>query len=145
MGCPSSAEDSENIKIKNEWEYDISFYFTTYYENGWGDSFYPDTIISDDIMLVTPNVAKGKTYWYNLYPLEKIYKENQVDTLCFFIFATDTLKKYDWDIIRKEYKILQRYDLSLQDFIRLRRTITYPPTEAMKDMKMYPPYLKNEE
>jgi hypothetical protein len=138
--CPSPAEDSENINIKNEWDHDISFYFSSYFANGRGDTFYPDTALSIEIWYRPVNVVKGKTYRDNVYPLERIYKRNNVDTLCFFIFATDTLNMYDWDTIRDEYKILQRYDLSLQDFKRLKNTITYPPTEEMKDMKMHPPY-----
>ncbi|GHT56308.1 hypothetical protein AGMMS50233_07830 [Endomicrobiia bacterium] len=36
--------------------------------------------------------------------------------------------------------ILQRYDINLQDMINLNWEISYPPTEAMKDITMYPPY-----
>lgn len=36
--------------------------------------------------------------------------------------------------------IIQRYDLSLQDLQQINWTLTYPPNENMKNMKMYPPY-----
>lgn len=33
-----------------------------------------------------------------------------------------------------------RYSLSGHDILNLNYTIPYPPSAAMKDMKMYPPY-----
>ena len=33
------------------------------------------------------------------------------DTLSIFIFSTDTLNKYSWEEVRRDYKILRRYDL----------------------------------
>lgn len=62
------------------------------------------------------------------------------DTLRVFIFSYDTLIKYDWEIIRREYRVLKRYDLTLENLKELNWSITYPPTEAMKDIKQYPPY-----
>jgi len=44
------------------------------------------------------------------------------------------------DTIRKYVPILQRYQLTLTELQQLNWTITYPPTEAMKNIKMYPPY-----
>ena len=36
--------------------------------------------------------------------------------------------------------IIQRYDISLQDLQCLNWMLTYPPSENMKDIKMWPPY-----
>jgi hypothetical protein len=71
---------------------------------------------------------------------DKIYSYFPLDTMSIFIFHADTLNKYQWEEIRQRYKILKRYDLSLHDFQKLDYTIYYPPTETMKNMKMYPPY-----
>ena len=44
-----------------------------------------------------------------------------------------------WEI--EDYEdVLVRYDLKREDLERLHWTISYPPTEAMKDIHMYPPY-----
>lgn len=66
-----------------------------------------------------------------------------VDTLSFVIVSVDTLNKYSWDEIRSSYNILQRYDLSRNDLRLLDATIHYPPTETMRNMKMYPAYGKS--
>lgn len=60
------------------------------------------------------------------------------DTLSVFIFDVDTLDYYDWDTIRRYYKILRRYDLSLENLKQLDFKISYPPTAEMVGMKMYP-------
>jgi hypothetical protein len=36
--------------------------------------------------------------------------------------------------------LLQRYDLTLDDLNKINWTLSYPPDERMKDIKMYPPY-----
>jgi hypothetical protein len=71
---------------------------------------------------------------------EAIYREWKADTLSFMFLDNDTLVKYGWDYMRRNYRVLVRYDLSLDDINFLRETLTYPPTPAMQDMKMYPPY-----
>jgi hypothetical protein len=64
------------------------------------------------------------------------------DTLSFFIFDYEIIERYDWQTIRDNYMILVRYDFSHADLKKLKWNIYYPPTEEMKDMKMYPPYGK---
>ena len=57
-----------------------------------------------------------------------------------FIFDSEVLENIEWKEIRDNYMILKRYDLSLEDLQKLDFTLYYPPTEEMKDIKMYPPY-----
>jgi hypothetical protein len=139
--CPME-DDRQDITVYNYAEYSISFFLADYYSEQFGDPIYPDTTLSVHRDKRDCHVAnKDRPTIYEKKPLLKdLYKDAQTDTLCFFIFNTDTLNKYDWETIRKDYKILQRYDLSLQDFERLKCRITYPPSEDMKAIKMYPPY-----
>jgi len=77
---------------------------------------------------------------------ESVIRTTPKDTVSIFYFHADTVNKYSWEIIQRDYKILRRYDLSTQDIITLKNKkngipeIPYPPDERMKDMKMYPPY-----
>jgi hypothetical protein len=48
------------------------------------------------------------------------------DTIEIFIFSEDTLLKYDWDIVRKEYKILKRFDLNINEIGKSSNTVIYP-------------------
>ena len=66
------------------------------------------------------------------------------DTLTFYIFKGDIDIKYQ-SIIYLDYDIftpvvLARYYFTLQDMECLDWKFSYPPNEAMKDIKMDPPY-----
>ena len=69
----------------------------------------------------------------------KFYKEGvPSDTISFIVYDFKDLENLEWSVIRDEYKILKRYDLSLEDLKKLNFALYYPPTEEMKYMKMYP-------
>ena len=57
-----------------------------------------------------------------------------------FIFDAKVVENTPWEVVAKDYLVLKRYDLTLEDLQRLNWKITYPPTEAMKDIKQWPPY-----
>lgn len=65
------------------------------------------------------------------------------DTLMVFVFDGEMMESASivdghkqWD----ERMFLQRYDLSIEDLRRLDFQLHYPPTEAMRNMKMWPHY-----
>jgi len=100
-----------SINIENNSPHDISFYVA-----GLGmEHLYPDTTLQTDSvpMQIIPS---GKTRsWSNTIGWDNLFKQLPKDTLSIYLFSSDTLTKYRWNIIRKEYKILKRYDLSLSD------------------------------
>lgn len=53
------------------------------------------------------------------------FKINSHDTLQIFITDVDTLKKYGIDTCKQEYKILKRYDLSIEDLEQMNWKIIY--------------------
>ena len=87
-----------------------------------------------------PN-EKNNTALFNVFSGRSDCYENTLkDTLYIFIFEEDVLANHSWaDVVDKKL-ILQRYDLSLKDLQQLNWQISYPPSEQMKDMKMYPPF-----
>ena len=127
----------------NNADYDIFF--------GYGFEYatyiYPDTLFD-----ILHNYRLIKSHSLNVdypgEPLEEIISlTTPRDTVSIFYFHADTINKYPWEIIRRDYKILRRYDLSPQDICTLKDhqgipEIPYPPDERMKNMKMYPPYGK---
>lgn len=62
------------------------------------------------------------------------------DTLMIYIYDAELLDSKTFTHIKNT--VIQRYDLSLQDLQFLNWRISYPPSEAMKKIKMYPPYKK---
>lgn len=102
-------------------------------------SVYPDTLISETKvqLKVSPHTT---SYQGGLISTEEVFKKYSIDTLSIYFFDADIVDNYSWETIREEYKILKRYDLSIEDIQLLDYEIPYPPTEVMKGMRMYPPY-----
>jgi hypothetical protein len=57
---------------------------------------------------------------------EDVFKSLPSDTLSIFIFRAKTISYYDWQLIRNNYKILKRYDISLGDLKQKKWIIPYP-------------------
>jgi len=97
-------------------------------------SLYPDTAITRN-MWGRINRGESMDYFYS-----DAIKDPWTNTVCLFILDADTIKSYSWEEIQDGYKVLQRYDISPENIKALKYKIPYPPSEAMKNMKMYPPY-----
>lgn len=137
--CGNLADHVYGIDVINNTDYAIQA--APGLGSDWLNS-YPDTAISKlkpAFFYVAPHV---RNYIGNGGKWENVFPELPKDTLSIYIFNADTLNVYDWSKIKEGYKILKRYDLSLNDLKKLNWTIYYPPTEEMKNIHMYPPYKK---
>ena len=117
-------------------------------------SLYPDTVLPKDIGLLSLLDGQEKidyqetfVFWQGMTgPTEELFCYN--DTMSFYIFNADTVDFYGWDTIVKYNMVLQRYDLSMQDYTELNTsmfmgeivTLNFPPTDDMKHIHMWPPY-----
>ncbi|GHT32419.1 hypothetical protein FACS189434_04140 [Bacteroidia bacterium] len=129
-------------EIHNNSKYTTQVYIAVSSNGG----VYPDTTLSfvKDRITTTINPFSQFNSDYGS-SFEEIFSHFPNDTLSIYIFDRDTLNKYFWEEIQRDYKILQRYDLSFKDIQILQNKygipeIPYPPDERMKEMKMYPPY-----
>lgn len=104
---------------------------------------YPDDIKYDSLIL-TIETAKPVYYVYPHQSVQILSCDYQIywhcDTLSIYFLEKETLRKNIWGVIARDTLWQQKYELSLSDLYRLKDTIPYPPSAAMKDMKMYPPY-----
>ncbi|WBX72963.1 hypothetical protein PG913_08640 [Tenacibaculum pacificus] len=124
------------LSIRNNSDIPISFYLNTIYKTK--NFQYPDTLINNsditrNIGLSTATVNSSKSW-------REIVSDLPKDTLSIFIFDKDIIKKEDWEKVRKDYLILKRYDLSIEDLELLNYKIPYPPTAEMFKMKQYPSF-----
>lgn len=67
-------------------------------------------------------------------------RDTNYGTVFVYVFDADIVENTSWGIVARDYLVLKRYDLTLEDLQRLDWKITYPPTEATKNIKQYPPY-----
>lgn len=122
-------DEQSFFTITNNTNHSISYYV--------GES-YPDTLIVQNkphLRIIQPASSSKDSNWGT-------WKErfSKIEKLSVFIFHTDTLNKYIWEGVADKYMVLKRYDLSLEDLQQLGWSLPFPPTEAMKHIKMYPPY-----
>ena len=79
--------------------------------------------------------------------------EYELDLLAYLQFIYMNKERFDYyynsvenesrcDSVRKNVPIIQRYRLKLEDLQKLDWIVPFPPTEAMKGMDIYPPYVE---
>lgn len=133
-----------SCNVKQEFEYPLiiennsggNLYFHAATEAS--PMMYDDTVLTlnrNDIHLqaIEERVRIGN-------PIRWVERISQLplDTLSIYFFHPDTLSTYDWSDIRSDYKVLKRYDLSIEDLTSLNFTVPYPPTSEMEGIKQYP-------
>ncbi|MDR0873257.1 MAG: hypothetical protein LBN27_07320 [Prevotellaceae bacterium] len=127
------------IILKNNSEKDVYVY-------RYGN--YPDTTINESYPTSYKFriVNAGTSNQVRPCPLgdwwEKVFDLDNLQCISIFILNATFIEPHmnDENFTVNETMALQRYDLTLEDLNGLDWTISYPPDERMKDMKMYPPY-----
>jgi len=126
----------------------IKFYNDADYAIYHGEDFnYPDTSLLhvQDVTIpgwnlkVEPHHRSHNDALMQWDPYEILFG-NDFDTLMVFVFNADSLTFYGWDYAKNNNLVLQRYDLSLSNLQQLNWSLHFPPTEEMRDIKMWPPY-----
>lgn len=107
-----------SILIKNNTATPIYFYVS---------QRYPDTLLPQTKQYVKIIEAKNSKSLDNPHKWENNFSEvYPKDTLLIFFFNADTINRYDWEIIRKGYKIMERRAYSKEDLEKSNWIITYP-------------------
>jgi hypothetical protein len=128
------AERRYSIKFTNNSNINICPYF----EKPYSKYLYPDTISIAKNKPYLIEIKKGNYFYYDFgAKYEQVYEYVESDTLSFYVFNSDTLVNYPWDIIRSNYMILQRYDLSLNDLQNRNFEIEYPYDSTRGKLKVY--------
>src|SRR5690606_22324054 len=97
---------------------------------------YPDTILPVTRPCLRRLPKETNFYVDSWVPWDKVFGKLPADTLSIYYISHTVYENEKWDSIRIQRKILQRYDLSLYDLQKLGFSVYYPPTEAMRNMKM---------
>lgn len=143
-GCESWMEEHLGrtiVDFQNNAEYEISVYSILIPPYSLHTIIYPDTNLPFAIpRVVDVKAGDYQTIYDSRTNLEDFYKEYSTDTISLFVFSTELMHTAGWDSIRNFYAVLQRYDISLNDFRSMFYHPTFPPTEEMRNIKMWPPY-----
>ena len=119
--------------IENNSDLEISFYAYSLLpiSNLYGE-FYPDTLLKQDTLPdyslyhIKPHSRSWAGTGFNYREIKKGYIPYYNDTLMFFVFSRDTLNKYSWEEIKRDYKILKRYDITGRQLNEQNWIIKYP-------------------
>ena len=88
---------------------------------------YPDTVLPATKEYVAKISANNRKPVDSSNPWEEQFKkEFPKDTLLIFFFDSDTINKYDWETIRKGYKIMEKRIYSKTDLQKANWYIYYP-------------------
>jgi len=127
-GCPTMDNLDElpsdaTLTINNNLNKDILFY---------DSHIFPDTSINIESSFFNEKqkeYAQVKSKSSRNYPSTwiKLFENKPLGyKLIIFFFDKTTVETLPWDTIKKNYMILKRYDLSLEDLERMNWTIKYP-------------------
>ena len=89
---------------------------------------YPDSSLPADKPFFQAIAPKSKgTFFYSSNKFEYYFeKAFHNDTMSVYLFNADSVDAISWNLIQGQYKILKRYDLSLQDLQATNFAIPYP-------------------
>jgi hypothetical protein len=102
---------------------------------------YQNPVLQPDVYKVSPYSKNENALWRRTC-YEGSLKNGIFHSgiIMIYVFDAEVLDTVLWETVKEENMILKRYDLSLEDLQMLNWEVPYPPSEAMKDMEMYPPY-----
>ena len=121
-GCPDKDEKPEyHLNIHNNSSIDILYGY---------DKLYPDTSLwdtnpftelnIDDFTIIAGDTAREGFFAEEFEQLEPNGK------IRLFLFEKEQISSLPWDTVRKNYLVLDRYFLNLDDLENIDWTITYP-------------------
>ena len=108
------------IKIKNNANHAI--YFDVCYS--LPNKEIPSTSPTSNVQKYKCNANDYKSF--GTYSWSQLINNLPSKKIRLFIFHADTVETVDWEKIRKEYKVLKWYDLSVEDLEKMDWTVEYP-------------------
>ncbi len=142
QSCPLAMDygDAWKVTLENHSNKDLGVYLAQGIYSAYPDTVFPADYHDNMVVGVMP-YSTDAIFNSGSVKRERIFKGLPKDTLSIFIFNMDDLtQNSSWDELTYGKRFLQRYDMSLEDMKGLGSKVPYPPTEVMKNMKMYPPY-----
>lgn len=121
-----------------DYELDITIYNNSDYTLLTDGKYeYPDTTLNEKMYFeMTLPHSKGRAT-YSTRRWDRVIVNGKMSI---FILDKNIVDNMSWKKIQDDYMILQRYDVSIDELEDLNWTIYYPPTQAMENIYMFPPY-----
>ena len=145
---PETDDSHYRIPIKNIADYTIYVDLSLSYPDTTIGPYDRDVSLTADENAVSPQGINNEALRaYDCFEEvfdRRVYRRTAdtigIDTLIIFVYHADTLLLKGWEYVKRNQSILQRYDLGLDDLRNLGWYLTFPPSDKMKSIKMWPPY-----
>ena len=144
--CPSCRflpyeQGVRGIYLKNESGYMLSCFVADGINSGFS---YPDTLLPayPNPFCIANSILESGWIFGRKGSWESILSYTHSGVLSVYIFKQEDVDNLGWKYLSEHNGYLVRYDLRLNDLRLLNDTLYYPPTPAMKDINMFPPYEK---
>ena len=122
-GCELFMEKWYYIYIKNNSNKTL---FVTAGQELYKMKPYPDTLLpykKPGNEIISPN---NRNNLISSHKWEDVISSLPSDTLSIYILDADTVNICGWEEVAKDYKVLKRYDFSVDDLKNMNWTVTYP-------------------
>ena len=144
--CPSCRflpyEQGEHcIYLKNESGYMLSCFVADEFNSGFS---YPDTLLpaNPNPVCMVDSIMDSGLIFSRMLSWESIFSYTHSGVLSVYLFKQEDVDNLGWKYLSEHNGYLVRYDLRLNDLRLLDDTLYYPPTMAMRNIHMFPPYEK---
>jgi hypothetical protein len=122
-GCELFMEKWYYIYIKNNSNITL---FVTAGQELYKMKPYPDTLLpykKPGNEIISPN---NRNNLISSHKWEDVISSLPSDTLSIYFLDADTVNICGWEEVAKDYKVLKRYDFSVDDLKNMNWTVTYP-------------------
>jgi hypothetical protein len=133
FSCDKWLKRKHSLEVRNNNIFAIKFLVAP---QGLGP-IYPDTSLSMLPAAFKHVKPQGTSEILISFPWSELFAYQRSDTMSIYIVHPDTLAKYPWDTIRATYNILQRYDISAQDYENRKGVFEYPYDSSLGKLKVF--------
>ena len=137
-GCMEPGDT--RVFLTNNSSIKISSFVADGFHSGFS---YPDTTLPSSLndLCVRTNIADSCEIWAGTVATYKgLLATTQMGILSVYLFSQEAIDEYGWKSTLLNGLYLVRYDLTVDDLNTLIGRISFPPSDQMKNVKMYPPY-----
>lgn len=128
------------IVVRNSSNYLISCYVADGLNSGFS---YPDTLLPislNSFCLKESIKDSAVVYSRRARNYEDLLQCTKEGVLSVFLFNQEDISRLGWEKVLTDNIILQRIDLTATDLTLLQGVISFPPSDKMMGIRMYPPY-----
>lgn len=141
LGSSCYEPGERGLFLNNKSGYELTCFVADEINSGFS---YPDTLLHADPnpFCIANSILESGWIFGRKGNWESILSVTHSGVLSVYLFKQEDVDNLGWKYLSEHNGYLVRYDLRLDDLRLLKDTLYYPPTTAMRNIHMFPPYEK---